>query len=347
MTGSRAGAGLLVGFVTVVALLLPVIGAVVGSGESSPQALPVTLREGVVPAAYQQALATAGRLCPQAPAPVLAAQLEAESAWNPQATSPAGAQGMAQFMPGTWALYGRDGDGDGRADPYNPYDAIASQAAYDCALARQLAPAITAGQLHGDATQLMLAAYNAGPDAVLRHGGIPPFDETTTYVQRIMTRATYYATPPVLADPGQPAAGSLGPRIVAAASTQLGVPYAWGGGSATGPTRGFAQGAGTIGFDCSGLVLYAVAQASGGQITMPRLADDQTRVGTPVTDLTQLQPGDLISFTRRGETAAHHIGIYAGGNRMIHAPETGSVVETTSLTTSYWKGQQWRAVRLG
>lgn len=344
MTQAKVAAGLLTGFVALAALLVPISGALPGSGGSSSPAPPSTLRLGVVPAAYQQALAAAGRVCPQAPAPVLAAQLEAESGWNPQAVSSAGAQGMAQFMPGTWVQYGRDGDGDGRADPYDPYDAIVSQAAYDCALAQQLTPAITAQQVQGDVTQLMLAAYNAGLDAVLRHGGIPPFDETTTYVQRIMTRATYYATAPVLMAGDQPVTGSLGARIVAAAATQIGVPYVWGGGSATGPTSGVGQ---EPGFDCSGLVLYAVAQASGGRIAMPRLADDQTRIGTPITDLTQLQPGDLISFTRRGETKAHHIGIYAGADRMIHAPETGRVVETTSLTSSYWKGQQWRAVRLG
>ena len=144
-----------------------------------------------------------------------------------------------------------------------------------------------------------------------------------------MNRAVYYGA---LSSPA--ATGTLGARIIAAASTQLGVPYVWGGSTAG------------VGLDCSGLVLYAVRQASGGRTRMPRVADAQTRVGTPVpTD--QLQPGDLISFTDPGATVAHHIGIYVGAGRMIHSPETGGVVSYATLADPYWTGQRWRAVRVG
>jgi cell wall-associated NlpC family hydrolase len=337
-------AGLAVGGAVAALIAFPVIiaGALGGADGSVPQALSQSLRVETVPTQFRAALQSAGSRCQEAPAPVLAAQLEAESSWNPKAVSPAGAQGMAQFMPGTWTLYGVDGDGDGRADPFNALDAIASQAAYDCALAANLRSGVASGQIQGGLTELMLAAYNAGPQAVRRYAGIPPYDETSGYVQKIMARATFYGTAPALAD-----GAAFGARVVAAARTQLGVPYAWGGGSATGPTRGVARGAGTIGWDCSGLVIYAVAQASGGQTLLPHFADTQTRAGTPVPDPAQLQPGDLISFTRRGETVAHHIGIYVGDGQMIHAPETGSVVSVSSLSTAYWKGQTWRAVRIG
>jgi cell wall-associated NlpC family hydrolase len=127
--------------------------------------------------------------------------------------------------------------------------------------------------------------------------------------------------------------------------TQLGIPSAWGGGNATGPTSGFAQGAGLTGFDCSGVVIFAVAQATGGQTVLPHFADTQTRTGIPVSP-DQLQPGDLICFTRAGETVAHHIGIYTGAGRMIHAPQTGSVVSGTSLSDPYGSSQSWRAHRM-
>ena len=316
----------------VVATLVVGIAAVAGSLDSTygqaAMGLATGLRAGTVPAAYLQAVTTAGTRCAEAPAPLIAAQLEAESGWNPGAVSPVGAQGMAQFMPGTWATWGLDANSDGSADPFDPFDAIASLAAYDCALADQLRSAVTLGQIHGDLTQLMLAAYNAGPAAVEQYHAIPPYAETTTYVQTITDRAVYFGalSPAVATSP-------LGARIVAAATAQLGVPYLWGG---TTPA----------GFDCSGLVLYAVAQASGDTLAMPRLADTQTRVGTPVaTD--QLQPGDLISFTDPGATVAHHIGIYIGNDRMIHSPETGSAVSYATLSDPYWKNQQWRAVRIG
>src|SRR5512139_2445880 len=81
------------------------------------------LRPGSVPVGLASLVRTAGGTCAAAPASVLAAQLEAESSWNPAARSPAGAQGIAQFMPGTWRQWGRDADGDGRRSPWNPADA--------------------------------------------------------------------------------------------------------------------------------------------------------------------------------------------------------------------------------
>ncbi|HEX2807176.1 MAG TPA: NlpC/P60 family protein, partial [Kineosporiaceae bacterium] len=221
-----------------------------------------------------------------------------------------------------------------------PADAIPSQASYDCALANQMSAALASGRITGSLTDLMLAAYNAGPGTVLAAGGVPTNQETRSYVARISTQAAGFSdttgsTLPV---------GPFATRFLAAASSQSGVPYAWAGGDYTGPTEGSAQGRGTVGFDCSGLVLYAAYQASGGTLRLPHSADLQTRTGTAVP-LDRLQPGDVISFTRAGEAAAHHVGIYAGNNTMINAPDTGSMVQTTPLNVAYWKGQQWRAVR--
>ncbi len=151
-----------------------------------------TLRPGTVPAAYQQMVLRAAETCPGITAPLLAAQLDAESKWNPQAISPAGAQGLAQFLPGTWASEGVDGDGDGLLDPFNQADAIASQAAFMCKL---LAAVTGDRQLTGNPLDLALAAYNAGLGAVQRYHGIPPYPETQTYVHRIRALMVNYADP--------------------------------------------------------------------------------------------------------------------------------------------------------
>ncbi|GLZ09615.1 hypothetical protein Acsp03_70810 [Actinomadura sp. NBRC 104412] len=143
------------------------------------------------------------------------------------------------------------------------------------------------------------------------------------------------------------AKASLGQRIVAAATKQRGVPYAWGGGGPTGKSRGICcspgghDGRDTIGFDCSGLVQYAVYQASKGRITMPRVAADQVQRGKPVTR-DSMRPGDLIGFDHgQGIT---HIGIYIGNGRMVHAPQTGDVVKISPLAPR--TGQRWVIRRL-
>lgn len=105
-----------------------------------------------------------GNLCTAINPALLAAQLYQESGFNPDAKSPAAAQGIAQFIPGTWATHGIDGDGDGDRDVWDPNDAIPSAAKYDCTLAKYVKDA------PGDPTHNMLAAYNAGAYAVIKYG---------------------------------------------------------------------------------------------------------------------------------------------------------------------------------
>ena len=99
---------------------------------------------------------------------LLAAQLYAESGFNPFATSPAGAQGIAQFMPAT-------ARGMGLANPFDPDEAIDAQAHLMRDLLRQFAT-----------VPLALAAYNAGPAPVSACGCVPDFPETRGYVARIL-----------------------------------------------------------------------------------------------------------------------------------------------------------------
>jgi soluble lytic murein transglycosylase-like protein len=119
---------------------------------------------------------------------LLAAQLYAESNFNPFARSPAGAEGIAQFMPGT-------AEGIGLADPFDPGAAINAQAH----LMRDLL-----GRF--GSVPLALAAYNAGPGAVAGCGCIPPFPETRAYVARILG---------LLGGAGDVAAGGFEVRLVA------------------------------------------------------------------------------------------------------------------------------------
>lgn len=120
-----------------------------------------------VPARFRAPLIDAGSRW-NVSAALLAAQLVAESNFNPFAVSPAGAQGIAQFIPSTAAAYGLD-------DPFDPVAAIDAQAHLMSDLIRRL----------GD-PQLALAAYNAGPGAVESCGCVPDYPETQAYVSRIL-----------------------------------------------------------------------------------------------------------------------------------------------------------------
>ncbi|MBJ7347479.1 MAG: transglycosylase SLT domain-containing protein [Thermoleophilaceae bacterium] len=101
-------------------------------------------------------------------AELIAAQLQAESGFNPLASSPAGALGIAQFMPATARTYGL-------SDPFDPAAAIDAQAHLMSDLIKQFGH-----------VELALAAYNAGAGAVEHYGGMPPYGETRAYVARIL-----------------------------------------------------------------------------------------------------------------------------------------------------------------
>ncbi|MDA0165429.1 C40 family peptidase, partial [Solirubrobacter ginsenosidimutans] len=124
------------------------------------------------------------------------------------------------------------------------------------------------------------------------------------------------------------AAGNApGPKALAAieeASKYIGTDYKWGGSTPQ------------TGFDCSGLMQWAYAQ-SGVQI--PRVTYTQIAAanGVEIADKAALKPGDLVFFANAGDV--HHVGMYLGGDKFLHAPHTGDVVKVSSLDEPYYASQ--------
>jgi Transglycosylase SLT domain/D-alanyl-D-alanine carboxypeptidase len=133
-------------------------GALAAGSAHLPSFVPVRFRDPLLRAAAHWNVSAA----------LLAAQLMAESNFNPYAVSPAGAQGIAQFIPSTAAAYGL-------RDPFDPEAAIDAQAHLMSDLLRQF----------GDPS-LALAAYNAGPAPVEACSCIPDYPETRAYVSRVL-----------------------------------------------------------------------------------------------------------------------------------------------------------------
>ena len=120
-------------------------------------------------AAYSGLIEEAARRAEVSPA-LLRAVIAVESAFDPQALSPKGAQGLMQLLPDTARRYGV-------RKPFDPRDNLRGGATYIKDLLKR----------YGNDLELVLAAYNAGEDAVDRHGRtIPPFPETRAYVPAVL-----------------------------------------------------------------------------------------------------------------------------------------------------------------
>ncbi|MGW4241379.1 C40 family peptidase [Nocardia sp. NPDC004722] len=241
-------------------------------------------------------------------------------------TAFARAMGPFRFVPEKWNRWGlrANTDSDALADtlktgnpvaakelsgtPDNIDDAALAVGRHLCAAGGDLATA--------DGWQRAILAYNT----------------STVYLDQVRITAAGYDGGDRRQASGP---GWSGARTVAAAESQIGVEYAWGGGTLIGPDVGIPDGGiadsfgdtDKIGWDCSGLARFAVYAATGEQI--PRTSQEQSVSGDPV-DLGQAQPGDLVFFG--GDGVAHHVGVYIGGDLMIHAPYSGARVRTQSIT---------------
>ncbi|MFL6054155.1 MAG: NlpC/P60 family protein [Actinoallomurus sp.] len=212
------------------------------------------------------------------------------------------AGGPMQFIPGTWAIYGVDGNGDGKKDRYDPADAIPAAARY---------------LKHSGAPQRMRDAIFA-------------YNHLVSYVDNVLSWAKKYASgsfdvvqangPACVDMNGAPAApNAVVARVIAFAKAQLDKPYVYG---ATGPNS----------FDCSGLTMTAYKTAG---VTIPRLSDSQYWWGASVPR-GQEQPGDLVFFDYKpGHTGPGHVGMVYNPQKgiMIVAPHTGDVVKLQNYKT--------------
>ena len=158
------------------------------------------LAPGSVPEEYAQWYRKAGQLCPQISSPLLAAQGKQESGFDPNVVSSSGAEGIAQFMPYTWPEWGEDSDGNGQVSAFDPGDAIMAQGKFMCSIAADVDTWISQGKVsapNGN-EELYLAAYNAGPGAVLSSGGFPTGAtdyevQTRPYTQNILAMARQFS----------------------------------------------------------------------------------------------------------------------------------------------------------
>jgi murein DD-endopeptidase len=119
---------------------------------------------------------------------------------------------------------------------------------------------------------------------------------------------------------------SAGQRAAAIALDQVGVPYRYGGSTPNG-------------FDCSGLVQYSYRLAG---VRVPRTTSQLWSAASPV-GRSELRAGDLLFFSIEGKMS--HVGLYLGGHRFVHAPQSGRKVSVESLNRPFYKAALIRAGR--
>ncbi|HJS48072.1 MAG TPA: NlpC/P60 family protein [Gemmatimonadales bacterium] len=130
-----------------------------------------------------------------------------------------------------------------------------------------------------------------------------------------------------------PTAGAmLVMQVIETAREAMGQPYKWGGDGDDG------------GFDCSGLIQYAYAEHG---VELPRTSRDQAKEGRAVEkSLAALQPGDILTFARSGNTISH-VGLYLGEGQFLHSASRGVQVSVLSDSDPYgrWWFRRWKGAR--
>ncbi len=315
-----AAAALVLGMVLIAAATGGVAASLLGLGGGG--STPSTTAMADIPpdylALYEQAAAT----CPGLDWTILAGIGKVETDHG-QSTLPgvhsgsnsAGAEGPMQFEPATFAEYDQPVPDGGATppSPYDPTDAIYAAARMLCA--------------------------NGARDGADLHAAIYAYNHSDTYVNAVLAAAASYGTPVGSNDTPQLGGGTwtatIGQAIAARALAWLGWPYTFDGGNAAGPTYGKAvdydsrNDAHVYGFDCSGLVMYALAP----WLAVDHLASDQyAQAGTLHPAVDQLQPGDLVFWSSNGTVAGiGHVAIYLGDGQVVQAPYSGAFIDILPL----------------
>nr|WP_183514076.1 C40 family peptidase [Modestobacter versicolor] len=146
--------------------------------------------------------------------------------------------------------------------------------------------------------------------------------------------------PPQGTTAGVPSGGAV-QTAIAAAKTQLGLPYSWGGGGSGGPSYGIPPDTDIWGFDCSGLTQYAYAQAG---IQIGGTSRDQWyRFRGQTVAREDLQAGDLVFWASGSAySSIYHVALYLGGGKVVQAPQSGDVVRISNM---WYGGDYFGAVR--
>jgi peptidoglycan DL-endopeptidase RipA len=213
--------------------------------------------------------------------------------------------------------------------------------AYRVAIDTEAAQAATSKSLEDHKTDLERQLYDAQNAAAGLRGQRQRYEEWRA--QRDREQAAAAAAAAAAAVAAEHSAATAGgsramtvsvQSVINRAMSQLGVRYSWGGGDAVGPTIGVRDGgvADTfgdyrkVGFDCSGLMIFAFSRALG--YALPHYSGFQYNAGRRVP-LAQKRPGDMLFWGTDGDV--HHVALYIGGEQMIEAPYSGAAVRVTSV----------------
>ncbi|MFJ3674020.1 lytic transglycosylase domain-containing protein [Streptomyces sp. NPDC090106] len=169
-----------------------------GKGEFDPES---------VPEAMADPITEAGALCADIGPVVIAAQIDQESGFQSNRTGPDGETGVSQLPPDVFTRLGRDDDDNGETSALDAADSILAQGRFMCELADQVRPLVSSEPL-SDVVSLTLAAYDAGPEAVLKAGRVPRTNASQQYVVAIRAKFAIYegavpASPPAQDTEGQ------------------------------------------------------------------------------------------------------------------------------------------------
>ncbi|MFD9306833.1 NlpC/P60 family protein [Streptomyces sp. NPDC060048] len=296
-----------------------------------------------VPAPYAPLILAAAAACDQGlPPAILAAQLWAESHFDPTAISRDSADrpvayGISQFIPATWASQGVDGDGDGDKDVMDPKDAIPAQGRMMCGLLKR---ANAHPEYSGSAIEKALAGYNAGWGRVEEFGGVPPASfaegQTYNYVRAILARSVKYTAS---GDAGEPVELSADFELPPDTPHQVRTAVSWALAQKGGWYRLGGDCTDALGTDarhwcdCSSLMQQAYKAAG---IAIPRVTFDQIDLPLRVA-LDSPKPGDLVFNAGSDGSPSNpgHVGMYIGSGMLIESPRTG--VRTRIVPYSSWR----------